>query len=314
MQAPKFLNVLNQPLSLEQVPFYNSPLRARLTPAGCGFLGLMLCGFLMSINFSNNLIFAMTFLLAGIALVGWWQTRANLRGLDFGKWRCNPVFAGQKVVYTLAVKNSLQQGCYGLRGVSSDSKTDQETSIPTVDQAELTLQRSSGSRGLLQSIPAFLCSVFPLGLFQGRLHTGVLPECLIYPSPKGEEPLPDQQSGQQAHQRRESGSFTDIRRYAPGDSPSRIAWQALARTDELYTKEFDGAQGYPALWLCWDNVAAPGVEQKLSQLCRWVLDAHRQDREYGLELPGFRISPAKEEIHQRLCLRALALYGAKDQV
>ncbi len=298
-----------------QVHLFNSKercvgaLRMRLTAPGCGFIGLMLCGFLMSVNFSNNLIFAMTFLLFGIASVGWWQTRSNLRGLEVGGWRCEPVFAGQQVVYHLMVNNSSRMERYGLGAISLEFDGNGETAIPAQGQVEVTLTRHTATRGLLATAPASLHSCFPIGLFQANLATKELPECLVYPTPTGIESLPDQAQGQQAHMRRESGSFTDMRRYAPGDPPSRIAWKALARTDEVYTKEFDGAEGQPALWLTWDAVQAGGVEQKLSQLSRWVLDAHRQGREYGLDIPETQIAPASDDTHQRRCLRALALYG-----
>ena len=103
-----------------------------------------------------------------------------------------------------------------------------------------------------------------------------------------------------------------MRRYTPGDPLSRIHWKALARFDELYTKEFDGAQGQPALWLRWDDVKAAGIEEKLSQLCRWIVEAHAQNREYGLEIPGTKIDPADGESHQQSCLVALALYEENE--
>lgn len=312
-----FSVLLKRPLlhgrSLSSERYRPGALQVGLTAAGWGFMLLMLCGFLMSVNFSNNLIFAMTFLLAGIALVGWWQTRSNLRGLGFGDWRCEPVFAGQSAICRLALDNPSLLERYALRAVSKESSEGIEMRLPAQAGIEMILARPTTSRGLLKAIPASLQSRFPLGLFQARLGTGQLPGCLIYPAPTGTQPLPDGAQGQQAHLRRESGSYTDMRRYAPGDPPSRIAWQALARTDALYTKEFDGAEGQPALWLSAEAVLAGAQEQKLSQLCRWVLDAHRQGREYGLDIPGIQISPANDEAHQRCCLRALALFGHGDQ-
>ena len=90
---------------------------------------------------------------------------------------------------------------------------------------------------------------------------------------------------------------------------SRIDWRAMARFDELYTKQFDGARGKPALWFSPDDVRVQGLEEKLSQLCRWILDAKKQNREYGLRLSGVSIGPGSDENHFRECLSALALYG-----
>lgn len=285
----------------------------RITPSGWGFSGLILCGFLMSVNFSNNLIFAMTFLLVGIAMVGWYHTRVNVSGLLFSDWRSTPFFAGQTPLYYLKVENNSQNSRYGLRAASSDGAEANEKQVASTEQLEMILHRPVASRGILKSIPSEIRSCFPLGIFEARLNTGALPECLVYPTPTGAQLLSDRPSGKEAHQLAESGSYTDMRRYAPGDPLSRISWKALARFDELYTREFDGARGEAALWLRWKEVRVSDIEAKLSQLCCWVLEVHKQNREYGLEIPGTKIDPASEEVHLRRCLRALALYGESPE-
>ncbi|MDP0494983.1 MAG: DUF58 domain-containing protein [Verrucomicrobiota bacterium JB024] len=299
-------------LSLRRQETVRLKLRTRLTPSGWGFVGLIVCTFLMSVNFSNNLIFAMTFLLAGIAMVGWYHTRINVRGLALADWRSESVFAGRNAVYRMAVENPSKGSHHGLLATAPGSVPGAERHLAGGEQMEVVLERPAPRRGLLKPVPAHLSSCFPLGIFQARVFTGTLPECLVYPAPEGEEPIPEHTSGQQAHLLAESGTYKDMRRYSPGDPLSHIHWKALARFDELYTKEFDGAQGKPALWLCWEDVRARAVEQKLSQLCRWVLDVHAQSREYGLELPGTKIEPASDEAHRQRCLRALALYGEEE--
>ena len=287
--------------------------RVRVTGAGWGFSGLILCGFLLSINFSNNLIFAMTFLLVSIAMVGWYHTRLNVSGLLTGDWQTEPVFAGQKVLYRMKVDNRRPYGRHGLHPGAPNTLDAPEKHLPGGAQGELVLKRQAGKRGLLPPVSrARISSSFPLGIFEARLRTEPLPECLVYPQPLGREPLPDQVSGSQAHLLSESGTYTDMRRYSPGDPLSRVSWKAYARFDQLYTKEFDGAQGQPALWLRWDDVRADGLEQKLSQLCRWVVDANGANREYGLELPGLMIEPGSEESHLHRCLRELALFKLQE--
>lgn len=289
-------------------------LHTRPTLACFSFMGLILLVFLMSVNFSNNMIFAMTFLLAGICFMGWYQTRVNLKGLEYGAWRVSSVFAGQMLEYSLAVSNPTRSDRYGVHVFSGKLVGENEILLKAGSQRICEIALNPGERGIYKGIPADLRSRFPLGLFEARLDCGMLPDCIIYPKPVGNQPLPDQTSGQQAHLRKESGNYIDMRRYAPGDPLSHIAWKAMARTGELYTKEYDGASGQPALWLCWQDVHAAGTEQKLSQLCRWVLDAHHHGREYGLEIPGVLIQPACEEKHLRHVLRELALFETAERV
>jgi uncharacterized protein (DUF58 family) len=287
-------------------------IRMGLTAAGCGLIALIVVEFLLSVNFSNNLIFAMTFLLVSIALIGLYHSRVNLMKIRIGDWKSSPVFAGQQALYTLSINNSSNSNRHSLRPVAAGIDQQKEFHLKAREQKEISLRRPAPTRGFLEPLGADICSSFPLGIFKARLHSGELPECLVYPAPAGNQPLPDSTAGTNAHLKVESGSYTDMRRYAPGDPLSRISWKAFARFDELYTKEFDGAAGQPALWIRWDDVKAAGMEEKLSQLCRWVLDAHKKNCDYGLELPGKTFGPAIEETHLRECLRGLALYGEPE--
>jgi uncharacterized protein (DUF58 family) len=55
--------------------------------------------------------------------------------------------------------------------------------------------------------------------------------------------------------------------------------------------------------------AGAPAEERLSQLCFWVLEFDRSNQEYGLRLPGVVIHPASGESHRTQVLRHLALWG-----
>ena len=52
-----------------------------------------------------------------------------------------------------------------------------------------------------------------------------------------------------------------------------------------------------------------GPEEKLSQLARWVIDAHARGLAFGLKLPGTTIAIASGGAQRERCLEALALFG-----
>ena len=72
------------------------------------------------------------------------------------------------------------------------------------------------------------------------------------------------------------------------------------------SKQFEGGT-HPTQWLDW-RMTHGDVEQRLSQLARWVLDAEEEGRPYGLRLPGNDIPAGQGELHQHRCLEALALF------
>jgi uncharacterized protein (DUF58 family) len=73
------------------------------------------------------------------------------------------------------------------------------------------------------------------------------------------------------------------------------------------TKEFaDETKG--AICLDFLQVRVADVEEKLSQLTLWVIEAERARQPYGLRLPGVKISAALGQMHFHRCLRALSLF------
>jgi uncharacterized protein (DUF58 family) len=52
-----------------------------------------------------------------------------------------------------------------------------------------------------------------------------------------------------------------------------------------------------------------GVEDRLSHLAGWVLQAEKEGRAYGIKLPQLEIKPSLGDVHRDHCLKQLALYG-----
>lgn len=301
--------ILNTTISFKTKDPVPGKVGTRPTPSGYGFFCLVIAGFLLSINFSNNLIFAMTFLLISIALVGWYDTRKNVSCILFGEWDAEPVFAGQNAQYRIFVENRSGRDIHGIKALSSTHREKGENHLSKGEQREVFLGIPAPERGWVTPGSARLESTFPLGILKAYINTAKLPSCMVYPKPEGEQPMVEKNLGSQAHLKAESGTYTDMRRYAPGDPLSRISWKAFAKFDVLYTKEFDGARGDTAMWIRYEDVDVPGVEEKLSQVCLWVLKAHEQNKEFGLELPGTRIEPDGGKAHLKECLAALAFFG-----
>jgi uncharacterized protein (DUF58 family) len=86
-----------------------------------------------------------------------------------------------------------------------------------------------------------------------------------------------------------------------------VDWKALARERGLLSRQFGGDRA-DQLWIDWDAWPELEAEARLSRLCRCVLDAVRQQADYGLRLPGQEIRPARGPAHEHRCLAALARF------
>jgi uncharacterized protein (DUF58 family) len=128
------------------------------------------------------------------------------------------------------------------------------------------------------------------------------------PSPRGLPPPPlETDTGGAQDATRGDEDFAGLRAFHPGDSPRRIAWKAYAREQGLYVKDYAGT-AVTSHSFDWDALTGLGAEARLSQLCRWIEDAHAAGRAFGLRLPGVEIAPNVGPGHRQRCLTALALF------
>jgi len=270
---------------------------------------LMLAG---SINYSLSLGFVLTFLLGGLALNGMLYTFRNMADLRVSSVHPKPVFAGDTAEFQLRIENRARIARIGIEAippageptlfdVSADAETLVALSIPA--------QR----RGLMRMGRVMLRTRFPLGLFRAWSYVDLDVACTVYPRPEDPAvplPTPSGERGEGAVSALGNEDFAGLRTYQPGDPTRRIAWKADARGSGLMSKVFSG-RADTHVWLDWHLLpSALSVEERLSRLTRWVLDADVQDIAYGLRLPEETIAPDSGPAHRSNCLRALALHEA----
>ena len=138
---------------------------------------------------------------------------------------------------------------------------------------------------------------------------------LVYPRPADEVPQPPPTQtahGHRQHDARGEEDFAGLRKFHEGDSPRHIAWKAYARSGQLLSKQFAGADT-SSQWFDFDEVQASDTESRLSILTSWVIEADRTREDYGLRLHGKQFPPSHGEAHRGRCLEALALFGLDDQ-
>jgi len=290
--------------------------RVYIVPARLGWmfavtLVLLLVG---SINYAIALGFALTFMLAGLGLVGMVHTARNLARMAVSAGRAEPVFAGEAAQFRLYLDGRAQHDRPAIlaRHVASGSQT--VVDVPAGGMAEVVLAAPAARRGWLPLGRVMLETRFPFGLFRAWSYVEPDARCLVYPRPE-RSPLPAPSAEAQAGGLRSptpgQDDFAGLRGYQPADSPRHVAWKAAARSDELLTKQFTG-EAAAELWLDWRLLPAGlGVEQRLSLLAGWVLAAERGGVTYGLRLPGVAIAPARGDMHRSAALQALALYEAQ---
>ncbi len=279
------------------------------TRHGYFFAVTLLLLLVASINYSLSLGFVLTFLLGGMGGVAMLHTWRNLAHLRLRPGRCEPVFAGQTANFVITVETPSQT-----RFSIAARRTEEEpvyVDVTAREVASLVMPLAPTRRGIARCGRVEVFTRYPLGIFHAWSYVDFDLAVLVYPRPDPDAGSPPAQSRSES----EEGipiagdeDFNMLRAYRAGDPPRQIAWKALAREQELLTKEFS-ATASSELWLDWDEAAAADVEARLSILCHWVLQADSFGQAYGLRLPGVSIPPAHGEAHRARCLEALALFG-----
>ena len=287
------------------------PGRVYILPTGIGLtFGLMAFAMLLgSMNYNNNLSFVLTFLLVGIGFVAMHQCQRNLVGLELTFAGADPVFAGQAIRFRIAVTNTSKTARFGIRLYAPDSWSDIHD-LQAGESKVFVLPVTTEKRGTISLQRFGVRTLFPFELFRSWawLHMDV--SSLVYPAPADDAPPPPPSMvarGHRQHDARGEEDFAGLRKYHTGDSPRHVAWKAYARSNQLLSKQFAGADT-SSQWFDFNEIEAANLEQRLSILTRWIVDADRTLEDYGLRLPDAEFPPAHGEAHRRKCLEALALF------
>jgi uncharacterized protein (DUF58 family) len=188
------------------------------------------------------------------------------------------------------------------------------TRVDAGGSAVLQVDLPAPRRGLLTLDHFQLTTRHPFGLFRAWAYLHMDIRCVVYPRPSDRTlqppPLETDTGGAQDRVRGDE-DFAGLRTFHPGDSPRRVAWKAYAKEQGLQIKVYAGT-AVTSHMFDWDSLPGLDAEARLSQLCRWIEDAHGAGRAYGLKLPGLDVPPNIGLAHRQRCLTALALFEVAD--
>ncbi len=285
--------------------------RVYILPTGVGLVfALMVFAMLLgSMNYNNNLSFVLTFLLVSLGLVAMHQCQRNLVGLELTFAGVDPVFAGQAATFRVAITNRSKNHRYNLQIYSGNVVSDTHDLKPG-DSMIFQLEIPTISRGIVRVSRFGIRTLFPFELFRAWAWLHMDLSGLVYPHPADSVPQPpptQSAHGHRQHDARGEEDFAGLRNFNEGDSPRHIAWKAYARSGDLYSKLFSGADT-SSQWFDFDLIDDTDVEARLSILTRWIIDAEFRQQDYGLRIPGAEYPPTHGKAQRHSALRSLAMF------
>jgi uncharacterized protein (DUF58 family) len=240
-------------------------------------------------------------------------TQRNLQGLTVSAVPAAPVFAGQRARFPLVISTFDQVPRLSL-WLEKDAHP-VAFSVQPGQPVRRNVSVSTTRRGRV-SIPAVrVTSAYPLGLFFAwSRRIELARDCVVFPEPSAALPFPDFQTDLPVGSgvvRSDGDDFQGFREYRVGDSYRHIHWKSLPRSNTLQVKTFATSHDREC-WFDLIQTPGPGLERRLSQLCRWIIDAEVQQLHYGLRLGSVVLAPGTGHSHKLRCLTLLALYPLTD--
>ena len=266
---------------------------------------------------NNAAVYLLFFALTSVFLVSIPHTLVNLAGVTVTLESVQPAFVGQEVSLPLEIMNDSRATRHGIELAlsGSDGERQRIDFIPAHKAARVTLRFAALQRGEHKVETLCLTSAYPLGFIRFRKKFSPSHTYIVYPKPAGDTRLPSsfvhRREGRPSTELGEGDDFAGTRPYVQGESQRHIDWRAVARSQPLMTKQFT-AEVEGVVYFDFSALSITSVEERLSQLALWVIEAERARRRYGLRLPGVEIPPAVGQQHFHECMRTLSLFESAE--
>ena len=293
----------------------------RLRPTGLWILfgPVMVCMWFAAVNYSNNLVYAILYLVGALTFISLFHAWRNVAAAQVRHVRAKASFAGEETEVEIFLGNTGRDFVSNLVFLYVDGQgdtrplttRDRATRLRPGDSVTLVGTIPTQQRGLYRLDSLIVRSAAPFGLAWAAFRVPLDLNYFVYPRPGGSEEWPEFQAageGGSPATNRNGDDFAGVKSYSPGDSLRHVDWKAYARGRALMIKQFSGGDRRE-LWLDAGQLAGWPLEERLSQLTLWAVQAEQEEIPYGLSLGRVLLPIGLGPVHLRQVLEALAVDG-----
>lgn len=284
------------------------------THSGLALLGLLLVLLLIAINYENNLVYALVFLLATILVITVHVTFANLYSLTISGGTNTPVFSGDTGAVAIKLM-ARSRSRYDISFINGDRTHLQAEVLPN-EPGALDIAVKPSVRGLFSLGRLRVESDYPFGLVRCWSWVDISQPLWVYPKPLQPPTLARQEASGNDLQTSPSQTGDDLyafNAYRPGDPIKYIHWPSVARGAEPQVTVMADQLSDSSLIIDFDDYPGVDLETRLSWLCARVLSASDDNRHYSLALPSATLSSNSGDRHRDEALMMLAQFDQPSE-
>lgn len=308
----KFLKHKHQKnsITLEHNTIYVLP-----SSLGWYFIIVAILNFVMGINYQNNLILIMSYLMFVVIVLAVFMGYSNAKGLTVTFDKVLPSFSPQQPILKLNLhSNSI---CQSLSiTYNNDLKASTHHDEISNKSISSSLPLPYETRGCYKLERIKIASNYPFGLVSVWSYLQVQTKTFVYPAHEyvlSDAHISSQDENTQNGMTKKSGTeeFDNLLIHQPEMGLSRISWKHFAKTKQLLVKDF---VDFKATYALFDfNLMSGATEQRLSQLCYLVCEATEHNTPFMLKLPSKLISINTGQAHKQHCLECLSSFAGEKQ-
>ena len=274
---------------------------------GGQFLIIALLNFVMGINYQNNLILAMAYLMVVVMVFAILTGYKNVRGLLVKYLSVKEDYAPKAPLARFELQ--AKSRCELVKLINNNIESE-AVSLQSNEKNSVEIALKCSERGAYGFDRIKIISHFPFGLVSVWSYIEPIDTVYVYPKPIPTEKLDtqlhdnDEHDGDNAQIKAGNDDFYQLTSFVQGTALNKVSWKHYAKTQQLLTKEFtsDASQELALNF----NMLTGNNEHRLSQLCFLVNQLTDQHMAFSLTLPNKHIAKGLGVHHQKACLQALA--------
>lgn len=279
---------------------------------GVGFLLVTLLNFVLGINYQNNLILVMAYLMLVVMILALLKGYNNAQGLHVGFKKLQASYSPASPQLWLELNAPKIS-----KAISFIYNNTLLTTIDEVSDISSTVQLSLPitERGKYRPTRLKLLSQFPFGLVSVWSYMQLSENFYVYPKqikPNNSENAINQLTAGDAGVHKQANGideFESLKVHQQGMNINRVSWKHYAKTQQLMVKEFVNFNEQSP---CYDfNKLQGNTESRLSQLSYLITKAQNEQAKFNLILGELRFLAANmksNEEHYLTCLQAISRY------
>ena len=244
--------------------------------------------FLQAYVHNYNIVYMALFFTFAFSVSSYSFGRNNIRALSVKLLSFERVFVNREASYTLLLSCDKERvydiSCYSMDAVVHIKR------ISSAQPEMLHFHHRYEKRGRYSLNEVRCESGFPLPHQIFYKVFDINKDFVVYPEPKG-EPLAQYLLKSRALTG-EQDDFEGIRTYEESDRLSQLHWPSLAKGQQMMSKEFSYTQEQHVLHFDFRSCAQRD-EERLSQLCLWVLECEALQQHFSIAMDQEILSSKK---------------------